>query len=51
VSRAAGQAALVWDMKSDQGVNVPSDAYIVEVRAQDTQGHTARQVTPLVIVR
>jgi Carboxypeptidase regulatory-like domain/FlgD Ig-like domain/WD40-like Beta Propeller Repeat len=51
VSRAAGQASLVWDLKNDQGVNVASDAYIVEVKAQDAQGHVARQVSPLVIVR
>jgi hypothetical protein len=51
VTRSAGQASLVWDMKTDQGVGVASDAYIVEVRAQDAQGHVARQVTPLVIVR
>lgn len=51
VSRAAGDTALVWDLKNNQGASVPADAYILEVRAQDAQGHLARQVTPLIIVR
>ena len=51
VSREAGDAALVWDLKNNQGVSVPGDVYVLEVRAQDAQGHLARQVTPVVIVR
>ena|GEM_PF-974215 len=51
VTRAAGNAQLLWDLKSDQGTGVPSDVYTIQVSAQDTEGHLARQVTPLVLVR
>jgi hypothetical protein len=49
-TRAAGDATLVWDLKSDKGVPVPADTYVVEVKALDSQGHVARQITPLLIV-
>ncbi len=50
-SRAAGTAEVLWDIKTDQGVKVPADAYTVEVRAQDADGHLVRKVTPLLIPR
>jgi hypothetical protein len=50
-SRLAGVSQVVWDMKDNQGVTVPSDTYSVEVRAQDSQGHTIRQIVPLIISR
>jgi flagellar hook assembly protein FlgD len=51
VSREAGDASLVWDLKNNQGANVPGDTYILQVEALDAQGHLARQVTPVIIVR
>ncbi len=51
VSRQAGDASLVWDLKNSQGISVPGDVYQLQVEAQDAEGHLARQVTPLVIVR
>ncbi|MCW3095771.1 MAG: Periplasmic component of the Tol biopolymer transport system [Chthonomonadaceae bacterium] len=48
-TRAAGVSQVVWDMKDNQGVAVPGDTYNVEVRAQDNQGHTIRQIVPLII--
>lgn len=50
-SRAAGSADLVWDLKNDKGIALPADAYTLEVRAQDAQGHTVRQIAPIVLVR
>ncbi len=50
-TRAAGDTQLLWDLKSDQGIGVPSDVYTIEVRAQDASGHVARQVKPLILTR
>ena len=50
-TREAGPGQVVWDMKDNQGQAAPGDTYNVEVRAQDTQGHTVRQIVPLVITR
>jgi hypothetical protein len=51
VSREAGDASLIWDLKNNQGVSVPGDVYQLQVKALDAQGHLARQVTPLVFTR
>jgi flagellar hook assembly protein FlgD len=51
VTREAGDASLVWDLKNNKGVIVPGDVYVLEVKALDGQGHLARQVTPLVLPR
>jgi hypothetical protein len=51
VSREAGDASLVWDLKNDHGVSVPGDVYQLQVEAQDAEGHLARQVTPLIVTR
>lgn len=48
-TRAAGANQAVWDMRDNKGVAVPADSYSVEVRAQDSQGHTVRQIVPLII--
>lgn len=48
-TRAAGASEVVWDMKDNQGQAVPGDSYTVEVRASDSQGHTVRQIVPLIV--
>jgi hypothetical protein len=50
-SRAAGLSEVTWDLKSDQGLVVPSNAYTVEVRAVDSAGRVVRRVAPLLITR
>ncbi len=48
---AAGTSEVVWDMKDNRGQAVPSDLYTIEVRAQDSEGHTVRQIVPLTVGR
>jgi hypothetical protein len=48
-TRAAGSSEVVWDMRDNQGQAVPGDTYTVEVRAQDSEGHTVRQIVPLTV--
>ncbi len=50
-TRAAGASAVVWDMRDNTGHTVPGDTYSVEVRAQDSEGHTVRQIVPVTIAR
>jgi hypothetical protein len=51
-SRAAGLNELTWDGKNDQNVSVPSGAYMVEIRAQSSDGKsTVRQVAQFTVVR
>ncbi|HLK57499.1 MAG TPA: carboxypeptidase regulatory-like domain-containing protein [Chthonomonadaceae bacterium] len=48
-SRSAGTDEVLWDTKNSQGVKVPADAYTIEVRAEDADGHLVRKVTPLLL--
>ena len=48
-TRAAGASQVVWDMKDNRGQTVPADSYTVEVRASDSEGHTVRQIVPLIM--
>jgi flagellar hook assembly protein FlgD len=50
-TRAAGGNDLVWDLKNDRGILVPSDVYTVEVRAIDSNGHMVHSPSTLVITR
>ena len=49
--QAAGSSEVVWDMRDNRGQTVPGDTYTVEVRAQDSEGHTIRQIVPLTVTR
>lgn len=49
--RAAGSSEALWDLKNDQGVSVAANTYQVEVRASDSEGHTTRSVTSLLVTR
>jgi hypothetical protein len=52
VTRAAGINQVSWDQKNDQGVALPSGAYLVEIRAQTPDGRqTVRSVAPVLIYR
>jgi len=51
-SRAAGTNQALWDQKNDQGALMPSGVYMVEVKAQSSDGkQNARQAAPLLLVR
>lgn len=51
-SRAAGLGQTTWDLKNDQGVMMPSGAYLVEIRAQSADGRqTVKMTAPLILVR
>jgi hypothetical protein len=42
---------VVWDGKDTRGVSVPSGTYTIEVKGVTTDGQTAKQIVPVVIVR
>jgi hypothetical protein len=50
-TRAAGANQVVWDLKSDGGVRVPTGVYQAQVIATDANGHQVPRVVPLVITR
>ena len=47
----AGANTLLWNARDNQGLAVPSGAYLVEVVARDDDGGEARAVTPLRLAR
>jgi hypothetical protein len=50
-SASTGETTITWDLKDNKGVAVPSGAYTVEVKAATTDGQTARQIAPYLVVR
>ena len=51
-ARTAGISQITWDGKSDNGTNLSIGLYMVEIRAQSTDGRqTVRASTPVVLVR
>ncbi|CEK16366.1 periplasmic component of the Tol biopolymer transport system [Chthonomonas calidirosea] len=50
-TRAAGTNQVVWDLKSDSGIRVPTGVYQAQVIATDANGHQVPRVVPLVITR
>lgn len=50
-TRAAGSSSVTWDLRNDQGTAMPSNVYMVEVRAVDAQGHMVHVQRPIVITR
>jgi flagellar hook assembly protein FlgD len=50
-SRAAGTHQATWDLKDDKGISMPSGSYLVEVKAQNSDGQSARAVTQVITVR
>jgi hypothetical protein len=50
-SASAGETTVTWDLKDNRGVSVPSGAYTIEVKAATTDGQSARQIAPYLVVR
>ena len=50
-SAPAGETTVTWDLRDNKGVAVPSGAYTIEVKAVTTDGQSARQVAPYLVVR
>lgn len=48
---SAGTNSLIWDMRDDRAVSVPSGTYLVEITASTPEGDFVRVVQPLTIVR
>ena len=42
---------MVWDVRDERGVSVPSGTYLIEVTARSSEGDQTRRVTPLVLTR
>lgn len=47
----AGTNSLIWDMRDDRAISVPSGTYLVEITASTPEGDFVRVVQPLTIVR
>ena len=50
-SASAGETSVTWDLKDNKGVAVPSGAYTIEVKASGSEGQSARQVAPYLVIR
>ncbi len=51
VTRSAGLQQMTWDGRDHNGVAVPAGAYMVEIRANNSDGQTVRATVPVVVTR
>jgi WD40 repeat protein len=51
VTRAAGLQQVTWDGRDQNGVAVPAGAYMVEIRASNSDGQAVRATVPVVVTR
>ncbi len=47
----AGTQNLIWDLKNDEGVQMPAGTYLVEVQIITSNGRQSRAITPCIITR
>ncbi len=48
--KTTGPIEALWDLKTDQGKPARPDVYMLEVRAEDSEGHVVRSVIPVRIL-
>jgi hypothetical protein len=51
ITRSAGLQQMTWDGRDQNGVAVPAGAYMVEIRASNSDGQTVRATVPVVVTR
>jgi nitrogen fixation protein FixH len=51
ITRSAGLQQMTWDGRDQNGVAVPAGAYMVEIRASNSDGQAVRATVPVVVTR
>jgi WD40 repeat protein len=51
ITRSASLQQVTWDGRDQNGVAVPAGAYMVEIRASNSDGQTVRATVPVVVTR